>query len=286
MRSKANSDFLSKNRPLISNVDDLKTLKNHKIFITGAKGSIGLELIKIFEQAGIEYLATDIDDCDVLNFKQVKSKLNEFKPSVIAHLAADKHAPEGELNPEQTLLINVQGTINIINAKNSLNSLKKPRVVISSTCKACDPETVYGSTKLIAERLVLKDKNIVARFYNVIESSKNVFEIWENFHESMPIPITPCRRYFISKSQALSLLIRTLAISIKQEANPIPGRFTINPGEPISLKELAKDLYPTRELKEIHPRRGDRLMEPLVAQSEIYQQIDGPLWQVKSQHDL
>lgn len=286
MFSKKIVGFYEKDRHEISNEGDLKLLKNHRVFITGAKGSIGSELVKIFEQNKIDYYATDVDDCDVLSFEEVQSKLTEFKPSVIAHLAADKHAPEGELNPEQTLQINVQGTINVINAKNSLSSLSKPRIVISSTCKACDPETVYGASKLIAERLILKDKNIVARFYNVIESSKNVFEIWQDIQESMPIPVTPCRRYFISKSQALSLLIRTLAISVSQGSNPIPGRFTINPGEPISLKELAKELYPSRELKEIHPRRGDRLAEPLVAQSENYQQIDGPLWQVKSQHDI
>jgi FlaA1/EpsC-like NDP-sugar epimerase len=280
------NSFLSKVRPEINNEADFELLKSHKVFITGAKGSIGGELVKIFEQRKIEHLATDIDDCNVLNFEEVEAKLKLFQPSVIAHLAADKHAPDGELNPEQTLQINVQGTINIINAKNSMDGSLKPKLVISSTCKACDPETVYGASKLIAERLVLKDMNTVARFYNVIESSKNVFEIWEDINESLPIPVTPCRRYFISKSQAMSLLIRCLAISIRQGDNFTPGRFTINPGEPISIKELAKEIYPLRQLQEIHPRRGDRLTEPLVAQSEIYQQVDGALWEIKSQHDL
>jgi len=275
--------ILGRNSEPLINTDDFKVITKSRILITGSKGSLGSELVRILEEIKAIFLATDINDCDVTNLEAVKNTIQDFQPDLIVHLAADKHAPSGELDPQKTFSINAIGTNNVIIAKDSTNSKVKSRIVLASTCKACDPETVYGASKLIAERLILNDGNSIARFYNVVETEGNVFEIWNRLQDSESIPVTPCRRYFISKAEAISLLIRTMALSLGDPL--IFGRYTINPGPPIFIPDLAKRLYRTRKFIDIHPRRGDRISEPLLAAAEKYQVIDGKLWKIDSPYD-
>jgi FlaA1/EpsC-like NDP-sugar epimerase len=257
---------------------ELSELKNEnpRILITGAKGSLGKKISSIFEIFELTVSTTDIDNCDVTNFDQVSQAVKTFKPSHILHLAADKHAPAGELNPLKTISINVQGTLNILNAINP----SQTKIILASTCKACDPETVYGASKLIAERLVLNSGGSVARFFNVVDTAENVFEIWARIPKTEVIPVTKCFRYFISSNEAVSLLIITL---IKSKHSP--GRYIFDPGIPHFMPDVAQRLYPQRELKLVPPRRGDRLVEPLKANVEEISHLGSRLIQVQSTHD-
>jgi FlaA1/EpsC-like NDP-sugar epimerase len=152
------------------------------------------------------------------------------------------------------------------------------KVVFSSTCKACDPETAYGATKLIAERLVLNAGGVVVRYYNIPESDGNVFRLWESLPASEPIPYTDCWRYFNAMEDVLDL---TLAA-----ADLAPGRYTVNPGLPRHMSIVARDLYPDRELVEIPRRRGDRYREPLKAQCEdMWPVADSPYVAIYSEYD-
>jgi FlaA1/EpsC-like NDP-sugar epimerase len=275
--------ILGRNSEPLINIADLRVIVKSRILITGSKGSLGNELVRILEELKAIFLATDIDDCDVTNLEILRGTIQYFEPDLIVHLAADKHAPSGEVDPKKTFSINAIGTNNVIVAKNSVKSKVKSRIVLASTCKACDPETVYGASKLIAERLILNDGNTIARFYNVVETEGNVFEIWNRLQASESIPVAPCYRYFISKDEAISLLIRTMALSL---SNPLSfGRYTINPGPPVYIPDLAKRLYSNRKLTDIPPRRGDRISEPLLAAAEKYQEVDGKLWKIESPYD-
>ena len=275
--------FLSSSNTTLDNSNDFQVLRCEKILVTGGKGSLGVELASTLRKEGIECDAKDIEELDVLNRSNVVSVLAEQNWDLVVHLAADKHAPQGEIDPETTFQVNVQGTANIINAVNDKNNNErtKTRVVVASTCKACEPETVYGASKLITERMTLQGGHSVARFYNVVETSGNVFSIWQNLPKSSPIPATPCYRFFLSINSAVSLLIGTMAIS-----REIPGRYTINPGEAFYIPDLAKLIYPEREITLIPPRRGDRLREPLKSQSEHIEIVrESNLWRLYSVHD-
>lgn len=267
----------------LNNVEDIEVLRNDRIFVTGARGSLGLDLVEILRSSQIQVLGTDIEECDVTNLESVMENFESFVPTLIVHLAADKHAPQGELDPLSTFMINTIGTRNIIEAKNRLTNKNECRIVLASTCKSCDPETVYGASKLISERLVLNDGGNVARFYNVIETAGNVFEIWRNLPNDEPLEVTPCTRYFIHKDEAVSLLIRVMALGKAGVSER--GRFSFDPGPAIQMPNLARKLYPGRQIKEVHPRRGDRLKEPLHAQSEAITSFDDRLWKVHSPHD-
>jgi hypothetical protein len=46
------------------------------------------------------------------------------------------------------------------------------------------------------------------------------------------------------------------------------GRYCVDPGKPRWMTDVAAELYPDRPQREIPPRRGDRLVEPLCASHE------------------
>jgi FlaA1/EpsC-like NDP-sugar epimerase len=259
------------------NVDlDLKNLTDSRVLITGGRGSLGQEVASIFGNHSIDFLLTDIEECDVTNLDQVQSVFRSYKPTHVLHLAADKHAPEGELHPERTFAINTTGSMNVISTAKELNCL----VTLASTCKSCDPETAYGASKLIAERITLNYGGTVARFYNVVNTAGNVFEIWNDLDENHEIQVAECYRFFISAAEATSLLIKSLSLSAS-----MPGRYIFDPGVSHFMPDIAARLYPNRSIGFIPPRRGDRRVEPQKAESEKMNVVEGRLIKVSSPHD-
>ena len=226
-------------------------LPNDTILVTGGKGSIGQLLIDRINCKRL--ILTDIDDLDVTDEFKVASALKEFNPSIIIHLAASKYAPEGEEDSMNTFKINAIGTNNIIKYKP-----ENCKIVLASTCKACNPETVYGASKLIAERLVLNSGGNVARFFNVVETQGNVFELWEK--QEVKKVATLCNRYFVSVNEAVGLILYTCTQD--------KGRYIINTDLLRKVTDIFKNLYGDETYKLILPRRGDRLTEKFKSENE------------------
>lgn len=246
-------------------------LRDEVVLVTGAMGSIGSAVCGLID-GGV--VATDVDDMDVTDRDAVDVVFAAVKPTVVLHLAGAKHAPEGELNPVGTFEVNVTGTRHILEAAAAVGA----RVVTASTCKACDPETVYGATKLLAERMTLAAGGSVARFFNVVESSGNVFRLWERLDRFQPVPVTPCSRWFISLSEAAALVVAAAAAT--------PGRYTVDPGaRPRTMPTVAADLYPDRPQVVVPLRRGDRQDEPLHAAAEHLWPVNRWLRRVHCNHD-
>jgi FlaA1/EpsC-like NDP-sugar epimerase len=239
-------------------VTPLELLAGERVLITGAKGSLGQALVGILPDT----FGTDIGTMDVRDSKRVSLRISRIRPTVIFHLAGAKHAPEGELDPAGVAETNITGTANVLAAAERVGA----RVVLASSCKACNPETAYGATKLIAERMVLNAGGTVARFYNVVETCGNVFETWRGLSEDEPVPVTPCARYFISIQQAIDLLLWCAVLPT--------GRYCVDPGAPVRMETMAARLYPGRPQRKIPPRRGDRLREPRYAVGEIAVPLD------------
>src|SRR5262245_20397675 len=117
------------------------------ILVTGAKGSIGSALLPRLERPA---LGVDIEDFDIRDVDAVRHYVKTVKPDLIYHLAGAKSATQGEADPLTALQVNAVGTANILAAAGDAH------VITVSTCKACDPETAYGASKLLAERLTLE----------------------------------------------------------------------------------------------------------------------------------
>lgn len=241
------------------------------ILVTGADGSVGQALVPELRFAAEVVLATDIDTLDITNRDQVRKIMVETEPDLIYHLAGAKHAPDGETEPLHVATVNITGTANIV-------AEAKGRVILASTCKAANPETAYGASKLIAERMVLNSGGTVCRFYNIPESCENVFRLWESLPESEPIPWTPCLRYFNSMADVVQLLL---------EVRDFPsGRYALDPGGPQEMWRVAQELYPKRSKVMLPRRRGDRIQEPLYSTCEQIEHYKGNVMRIYSDHDV
>ena len=249
----------------------LRELQRHRVLVTGADGSIGSAITMLLNDSGVSTIGTDVSDCDVTNRGTLADVMERVKPTLVFHLAGAKHAPDGEIDPLDAATINITGTANVVRSTSA-------RVVTASTCKSCDPETAYGATKLVAERITLNAGGSVARFYNVPESSGNVFEIWKALPENDPIAVTICDRYFVSLNEALALLLWAAVLS--------PGRYAIAPGPPRDMISVASALYPDRVQVRMPRRRGDRMDEPLHAASEtLHPTVVPNIVRIESPHD-
>jgi UDP-N-acetylglucosamine 4,6-dehydratase/5-epimerase len=254
-------------------------LRREKVLVTGALGSIGRPLCEWMKANGIDHIPTDIgivnDSLDVRDMENLQHWIAITRPTLVAHLAGAKHAPHGEKDPRAVARVNIDGTHNVLFAAASCGA----RVVTASTCKACDPETAYGATKLIAERMTLNLKGSVTRYYNVVDTDNNVFRLWEEKNEGEPIPVTNCTRFLMTSAEAVGLTVIALA-TVRSD----PGRYTIDPGPAQDMMRVAKRLYPDRDIQRIPPRRGDRMREPQWAKRE-YARDAGQLLQVLGPHD-
>lgn len=258
--------------------EPLRNLGHRRILITGGSGSFGTALLPILTKAGARVSSTDLIEggsahLDVRDLSQVVEVARLTRPSVIFHLAGAKHAPEGEVDPEMITATNTLGTANVLRAARAIGA----RTVLASTCKACNPETAYGASKLIAERMVLNAGGTIARFFNVVETQGNVFQTWRELPSDSDIPFTNCSRYFISLREAVGLLVYAAILPT--------GRYIADPGEPRMMIEIASDLYPERMTTQMKPRRGDRIAEPHHAFQETIQPVRYGLQRVVSPHD-
>lgn len=248
-----------------------------RVLVTGANGSIGSELVKALRAHTIPSLIQgyDIDDMDITDPACVREVVQDFDPMVIVHCAAAKHAPKGEEDPYGVLSTNAMGTKNILDAARHTRA----RVVTISTGKACDPETAYGASKLVAERMTLNEPGgTVARLYNVVESSGNVFEIWRDIPEEAPLLVTNCTRRFMTMAEALGLVFHCITAQ--------GGRWSLGCTVPQTMFTVASNLYPGRQLIPMSVRRGDRILEPMQAVCENSAMLqDTPFMRVTSPHD-
>ena len=271
--------------------EPLERLAGKRVLITGAAGSIGSVAASLLRGTA-NVIATDKDSgdlaVDVRLENEVARAMETERPDVVLHLAAAKSAPDAERDPMSALEVNVLGTRNILGHAPEYMAWNKWKlghaparchVVTASTCKSCEPETAYGASKLVAERVTLNAGGSVSRFYNVVESSGNVFETWGALAPDAPLEVTPCRRYFISLAEAVSLVLWTAVLP--------SGRYGFDPGGARDMRDVAADLYPGRLLHAIPPRRGDRLVEPLAARHEQVEQGAIPsLLRIIGTHDI
>jgi UDP-glucose 4-epimerase len=256
-----------------------------RVLITGGEGSIGAALAERLRPTSLDaqqdVLLTDIKTMDVRDERNVMTQFLRFEPELVIHLAASKHAPLGEEDPYEVVRTNVEGTHNVLDWANRIGA----KVIVASTCKACDPETAYGASKLVAERMALNAGQVVVRYYNVVETSGNVFEIWRSAREAKrEIRYTNCSRRFTTLNEALNLTLWTASWAEE-------GRYSLTHTVSRSMRDVAVALHPETDyggwLKAMPSRRGDREEEPRHAACERMEEMEGCEWisRVWNPHD-
>jgi GDP-4-dehydro-6-deoxy-D-mannose reductase len=86
-----------------------------RVLVT-AEGFVGRWLTEALAAAGHAVAAPGRADLDVTVAESVRHALARFEPDAVAHLAAVSFAPDARSDPARALLVNVGGTINLLEA--------------------------------------------------------------------------------------------------------------------------------------------------------------------------
>lgn len=231
-----------------------------RVLVTGADGFLGRRIAERLDELGAHAYLTDLHDLDVSDGELTDGMFRQLRPDFVIHLAAMKHAPLGEIEPLETTEVNVIGTSNVVEAAKSVG-VDAGHLVFGSTCKAAAPETVYGATKLLGERIALAAGYSAVRYANVLGSTGSVLEIWTaQAANGDDLSVTPCKRYWLTPPEAVGLTLAAIGLG--------PGLYHLDAGVPEPVAELARRFDPTASLLDIPPRRGDRLVERFLADGE------------------
>jgi nucleoside-diphosphate-sugar epimerase len=276
--------------------------KNKNILVTGGAGFIGSHLVEKLTQLNTNITILDnLSSGNLDNLKNVFNKINFIKGDIcnfntclnatnncdiIFHLAALVSVPESTLDPIKCNEINVNGTLNLLQAAR-LNKIQKfifssssavygnQNKTISETTK-CNPKSPYGLSKLIGEyycRLFAKEvPAICLRYFNVFGSKQNpngeyagvVAKFTQQIQENKPITIFgdgKQTRDFIEVEKIVETNIKLATLNrAKLNGQPV----NVASGKSISilqLTELLKTKYPNYNNKIIFKpkRNGDIL---------------------------
>ncbi len=285
-------------------------LKNKRILVTGACGTVGSKLVGMLLEnsyGASEVIGLDNDEsglffleqqflhdrracfflADIRDKDKLRRKLQGI--NVVFHAAAFKHVILCERSPFEAVQTNINGVQNIIYAACE-NKVEK--VIFTSSDKAVNPTNVMGTTKLMGERLMTAansnfhgDGPIFAstRFGNVLGSNGSVVPI---FHKQIakggPVTLThpEMTRFVMSIEQAVRLVIDSAALAQG-------GDVFITKMPVIRIKDLAEVMI--RELSlpygynpmdidiiEIGTKPGEKLYEELMSHEEMRRAVELP----------
>lgn len=265
--------------------------KNKVIFISGGTGFIGNALIeKILEYNPLKIIIFSRDELkhakllEKFNDDRLESIIGDVRNSIsllnatknvdiVIHAAALKRIDLMEHNVIESILTNIIGSLNVLQASISNNVGK---TLLVSTDKACLPVNTYGACKYISEKLFAnyapkKSNNqfMIVRYGNVLESTGSVIPYFiEKINANLPIPLTDIKmtRFIISKDQAIELIFKALLYGSKGEIF-VPQLPSCKITDLIMV--LQKKFNDTSPINLIGLRPGEKIHEILISNTEI-----------------
>ena len=147
-----------------------------KILVTGANGQLGseLQLLSLIHQK-FNWVFTDVDQFNLLDFKNLQNNLSKINPDLIINCAAYTDVDKAESQQDLADLLNCKA----VDLLSNWTSKNKSKIIHISTDyvfdgnsnvplnedAATNPVNIYGNTKLQGEKVCLANdpKSIVIR---------------------------------------------------------------------------------------------------------------------------
>ena len=287
-------------------------LQDKQVLVTGGTGSLGKILVRRLLSGGLgtprkvivlsrdeakqhemrlEYLHRKVTTDEVIfhNFQQVlEFRIGDVRDlhdicsavketEIVFNAAALKQVPTCEYFPEQAVLTNCMGAVNIVRAIRE-NSYPVESVVGISTDKACKPVNVMGMTKAVQERIFIsanllspKTRFVCVRYGNVLASRGSVIPL---FHEQIrrggPVTITApdMTRFLLSLSQAVDTVLEALR-------HAKPGETYVPNVPAATLVNVAKALIGNRDVSIdfVGIRPGEKIHEIMISEEECHHSL-------------
>lgn len=208
---------------------------------------------------------------DVRDYRDVCRAVRDA--DVVVNAAALKQVPTCEYFPDQAVLTNCVGAMNITQAI-AEHDYGVEAVVAVSTDKACKPVNVMGMTKAIQERLMVAanvlsrgTRFVVVRYGNVLASRGSVIPLFlEQVRRGGPLTITApgMTRFLLSLEEAVDVICAALA-------EALPGETYVPICPSCTVDDLARAMIGDRPIEMVStgPRPGEKMHEVLVSEEEI-----------------
>ena len=275
-----------------------QNFKNKSILVTGGTGSFGKKFVSEVLKYHSEIKKLVVFSRDELKqfemskiyspekFKKLRYFLGDVRDKnrlqralkdiqIVIHAAALKQVPTAEYNPFEFIQTNILGAQNLIEA--CLDN-KVENLIALSTDKAVSPINLYGATKLCADKLFISAKNIsgnkkikfsVVRYGNVTASRGSIIPFLKSLKNSDYLPIThkDMTRFNISLDDAVNLVNYALK-------NNIGGEIFVPKLPSFKIVDLAKTMYPNKQIKFIGIRDGEKIHEDLVSKAESIKTLE------------
>lgn len=271
-------------------------LRDKRVLVTGAGGSIGSELCRQLARfAPSDLIMLDRDETalqetqisisghglldtndvvlnDIRDASALRDIFMEQRPDVVFHAAALKHLPMLEQYPDEAWKTNVLGTLNVLRAAEAVGV---GTFINISTDKAANPTSVLGHSKRVAEKLTAwmaeqtGERYLSVRFGNVLGSRGSMLPTFRSLIASGgPVTVThpEATRFFMTIPEASQLVIQAGSIGR-------PGEVLIlDMGEPVRILDVAKRMI-AQSGKSIDIvftglRHGEKLHEELTGDGE------------------
>ncbi|MCG7385536.1 polysaccharide biosynthesis protein [Paenibacillus sp. ACRRY] len=267
-------------------------IKGQTILITGGTGSWGQKLTEVLleqdpaeirilsrneyaqiamqrefsHDARLRFLIGDIRD-----YRAVEDACKGV--DVLFHLAALKHVPVCEDQPDEAFKTNVIGTQNIIRAA---IRMQIPKVIDVSTDKAVDPINVYGMTKALGEKMMIRanwlsehTRFVCIRGGNVLGTSGSVVPLFRRQIDEGKMPTITDKgmtRFFLTRTEAIHLLLKAAGAAVG-------GETFVMKMKACKMTELASVMLeyagrPAFDYKVTGIRPGEKLHEVLISPYE------------------
>jgi UDP-N-acetylglucosamine 4,6-dehydratase/5-epimerase len=255
-----------------------------RVFISGIAGSLGTGLASLHHSRGdqvwgcsrnesraVEWLAdhpriATVYVTDARDLASWNTDCGRLLPSMdrLYHLAAQKHVDICEQQPFEACRQNLDLTMFVACA---CEQFAVP-LVLASSDKACLPQGVYGASKLLAERIVLRHGGAVVRLGNIIGSSSSVFAFWQaavTRGERIKLTDPEMTRYFLPLADAAAFMADRHVTGYVAIPDPLRA---------IAMGDVATAMAGDR-VDIVGPRSGETQHQWLVAPGERIRQEKG-----------
>jgi len=221
------------------------------------------ETEKLFPDDRIRFFIGDIRD---------KERLSRAMNGVdiVVHAAALKQVPACEYNPIEAVKTNINGSINIINTAIDNNV---DQVIALSTDKAVHPVNLYGSTKMVAEKLFVQGNSYrgfnrntkfsCVRYGNVVGSRGSVVPLFLEQKKTGRLTVTDDRmtRFWLTLEEGVQF--------VRNSLQQMSGGEIFVPKIPsMKVMDLAKAIAPDAKIDVIGIRPGEKIHEILLTEDE------------------